>query len=271
MEGAEFSIENRSVTLKTKIMKTSVLVALILLCLGLNQKSNAKIKNGYKIKLAEIEIRIFNLENLIYGESNPEKKRKLNDWIKQAYKMQKELRVYHQKTEALLVRLQTVDPELFNEINTIKDNKGNEPTIYVKIECDLGMPTLLGATNVAHCSDNPDMYKSEYGINTVSVRIADLSETQNLRILVHEFGHVRYLVPNLASYTDFYKKAYDDTNVIGHGPLDPSHRSVMNTLKSFNKTYSEYKSNLRKQARLNKSELHNSISTKEIAQPDQQN
>ena len=132
-----------------------------------------------------------------------------------------------------------IDPALYYEINTLKDSEGNETDVYVKVVDDLGSG-LLGATNVSHNVDNPNVYSSEYGDHTVSVRIANENPRKNLLILVHELGHVRYQVPYLATYTVFYEKVYQNTNIIGHRYDDPSHQSVKETLKAFNEVWREY-------------------------------
>ena len=55
-------------------------------------------------------------------------------------------------------------------------------------------------------SDDKDAYQSEYGKFTVSVKVWIVPRA--LLVLAHELGHVKYQVPNLASYFEFYKKHY---------------------------------------------------------------
>jgi hypothetical protein len=93
---------------------------------------------------------------------------------------------------------------------------------------------------VDHSAENPNVYSSEYGDYTVSVKILYRFMKEALITLVHELGHVRYQVPHLATYTAFYKKAYEDTNLIGHLPNDPSHQAVKETLKTFKASWAEY-------------------------------
>jgi hypothetical protein len=132
----------------------------------------------------------------------------------------------------LIEQFRSIDPDLYHEINTIKDCEGNETDVYIKVVDKLS-PGLDGATNVAHSLGNPNVYNSEYGDYSVSVKIASLNQISALRTLVHELGHVRYQVPHLAAYTTYYKQAYQDSSRIGHYPNDPSYQSVKATLLSF--------------------------------------
>lgn len=81
-------------------------------------------------------------------------------------------------------------------------------------------------TNVEQDKTDKDAYSSEYGFNTVSVKVANVKRSSIL--LAHEFGHIRYLVPNLAMYVEtyinYYKKKMVDSNAMGHQPDDPSGR-----------------------------------------------
>jgi hypothetical protein len=61
-----------------------------------------------------------------------------------------------------------------------------------------------------------------------------------LLVLAHEFGHVKYQVPNLASYMSFYKKRYNNvlkTNSIGHDVDDPSGKSAIQSGNRFQKNF----------------------------------
>ncbi len=89
---------------------------------------------------------------------------------------------------------------------------------------------------MSQVKNDPDGYLSEYGDHTVSVKIWIVNNA--LLVLAHELGHVKYQVPHLAHYFEFYKKNYfgimNDSNHIGHNPSDPSGKSANNM-----KNYSE--------------------------------
>jgi len=63
-----------------------------------------------------------------------------------------------------------------------------------------------------------------------------------LQVLSHELGHVKYQIPNLATYMTFYKKCYQDqeSNCIGHNPADPSGKTAVEAEKSFRKGYAYF-------------------------------
>ena len=62
------------------------------------------------------------------------------------------------------------------------------------------------------------------GLNTVSISVA--IEKKSLRLLAHEFGHVKYLVPNISVYLKYfinYSRSIRQTSThFGHHPGDPS-------------------------------------------------
>jgi hypothetical protein len=76
----------------------------------------------------------------------------------------------------------------------------------------------------------------------VSVTIWIVSKA--LWVLSHEFGHVLYQVPNLASYVDFHKDNYlsriHDVNRVGHNPNDPSGKTATDFEVRFRKNYSAF-------------------------------
>ena len=91
--------------------------------------------------------------------------------------------------------------------------------------------------------NDKDAYLSEYGEFTVSVKIWIVSKA--LLVLSHELGHVKYQIPNLASYMNFHKKCYKDerSNYIGHNPHDPSGKTAVQTEKLFRKEYAYFLKN----------------------------
>ena len=63
-------------------------------------------------------------------------------------------------------------------------------------------------------------------------------------VLSHELGHVKYQVPNLASYLEYYKEHYspnvDQYDILGHKPDDPSGKSAIQFERRFRKEYSNF-------------------------------
>ena len=70
--------------------------------------------------------------------------------------------------------------------------------------------------------NDKDAYVSEYGPFSVSIKVWIV--TRALLVLSHEFGHVKYQVPNLASYLEFHRTHYMKLHIyfIGHSPTIPA-------------------------------------------------
>ena len=82
----------------------------------------------------------------------------------------------------------------------------------------------LATTNIDQLANDKHACYSTYGPHTVSVKI--IIAKHSLIVLAHEFGHIRYQVPNLATYVDFFSRHYQNyhmkANYLGHKPNDPS-------------------------------------------------
>ena len=164
----------------------------------------------------QIELKVDNLENLI---------------------------CYYELTENLLDQFKTIAPGLFAEIDTIKDRKGRSVRVYVKFVPVSGTQLQAwGATYIYQSATDPDVYCSEYGEYAVSVKIWIVSKA--LLVLSHELGHVKYQVPNLASYIEYHRKHYarvvDQFDILGHSPDDPSGKTAVHFAKRFRKEYSYF-------------------------------
>jgi hypothetical protein len=89
--------------------------------------------------------------------------------------------------------------------------------------------STAGTTNLDCLETDRDVYQSEYGPNTVSVKIASLP--RSILLLAHEFGHVKYQVLNLSTYMNFYSANYQNgtfnSSYIGHHSSDLSGRQAI--------------------------------------------
>ncbi len=225
-------------------MKRLCILILTIVCLGVYQNTYAEIRNGYDHELKAAQQKMDNLNEIAKGDLNSEQHIRIKKWLKSVYKTAEKLRENQVKTQALIEKFRSIDPDLYHEINTIQDSEGNETDVYIKVVDNLG-PGLDGATNVSHSIDNKNVYSSEYGDYSVSVKITHTNQIIALRVLVHELGHVRYQVPHLAEYTTYYKQAYQDSNRIGHHANDPSYQSVKATLVAFIASCRENNSEMR--------------------------
>jgi hypothetical protein len=149
---------------------------------------------------------------------------------------------YYELTENLLSQYQIIAPRLFSEIDTITDRLGRRVDVYVKfVPLDATEVKAWGITQVSQMENDKDAYVSEYGPFTVSIKIWIVSRA--LLVLSHEFGHVKYQVPNLASYLEFHKMHYRESRTltfIGHSPNDPSGQCANQFGHIFKKTYANF-------------------------------
>jgi hypothetical protein len=149
---------------------------------------------------------------------------------------------YYELTENLLNQYKIIAPQLFSEIDTISDRLGRPVDVYVKfVPIDATEVKAWGITQVSQMENDKDAYVSEYGPFTVSIKIWIVSRA--LLVLSHEFGHVKYQVPNLATYLEFHRLHYKDTRMltfIGHSPNDPSGQSANHFGQIFKRTYANF-------------------------------
>jgi len=219
-------------------MKTCVLF--ITLYLWVITTSNGNIKNGYGFDIQGARESLRNIKLLLEAERNlpflqkVSMKNKIDDLI--------HFITYYELTEKLLDQFRSISPDLYYEIDSLRDKKGRNVNIYIKFVPENEMlPGVAGTTNIAQDINDPDAYHSEYGIHTVSVRIK--VDKKSLQLLAHELGHVQYQVPNLASYIGYHKQYYLTNSYkaksMGHNDNDPSGRQARDFTNRFQKTYLE--------------------------------
>ena len=199
-----------------------------------------EIKNGYekniagtKESLTILRASLFEGENMI-----PAHRRKIQSTIATLV----DYIAYYDLTEGLLVQFKTIAPELYAQVDSIRDRLGRPVDVYIKfVPADGTNVKAWGLTYMDQASDDKDAYQSEYGRFTVSVKVWIVHKA--LLVLAHELGHVKYQVPNLASYFEFYRNHYDNTpaeNSKGHEGDDPSGKCATQFGKTFQKKYSDF-------------------------------
>ena len=198
-----------------------------------------KIRNGYEKNISASRQSLTILTNLPENEN-------ITSW--QRRKTQSAIATlidhvaYYELTEGLLMQFKATAPELYVQIDTITDRLGRPVDVFVRfVPVDGTSVKAWGLTNVKQSSDDKDAYQSEFGKFTVSVKIWIVRSA--LLVLAHELGHVKYQVPNLASYCEFYKKHYDPTpatNSMGHDIDDPSGRWANQFGRTFQKRYADF-------------------------------
>ena len=153
---------------------------------------------------------------------------------------------YFELTETLLHQFKRISPEMYDEIDALKDNAGQPVTVFVRFVPELEMQRgAAGTTNLNHDENDRNVYRSEYGARTVSVKIA--SVTKALTLLAHEFGHVSYQVRHLATYVEYYSTYYQNetfnSKVIGHNSNDLSGLKASEYETLFRQQYSGFLKN----------------------------
>src|SRR6478736_9388797 len=96
------------------------------------------------------------------------------------------------------------------------------------------MVTLSGASYFQKSALDEDANQSRFGALTVAIDVWICDSS--LQLLAHEFGHTRYIVPNLSTYLKFYRNVYSGTNVIahaGHSPSDVSGKLAYDFARQF--------------------------------------
>jgi hypothetical protein len=223
-----------------KFIRTCFLFC-ILLFVSINC-SYATIKNGYEKEIFIMKESLNRLTNLLIEnkELSPNERRKIES---KAQTLVEHISFYD-LTENLLSQFRIIAPKLYAEIDTISDRKKRPVDVYVRfVPVDATKVKALGITYLNQLQNDEDAYLSEYGPMTVSIKIWIVPKA--LLVLSHELGHVKYQIPNLASYMTFHKKCYQDklSNYFGHNPGDPSGKAAREAEKLFRKEYVYYLKN----------------------------
>ncbi len=240
-------------------MKPHCRIILTILAITLNLTAYSEIKNGYecKIKLAVENLEYFDsLEQVYLKLDQQQNLRTIRYWSRWVQKKHDKYVKMYILTQNYLASFKTISPIIYNSIDSIQDKNGNITDVYVMIieENSFQEEGIVAVTNLDQCNDNIHTYHSDYGHRSVSLIIERNSQRKILELMAHEFGHVLYQVPNLASYIEYFNKTYDDTNQErGHFKEDPSHHSVKKTLDRYWQSYINYQSIKRENRKKNES------------------
>lgn len=183
----------------------------------------AKIRNGYDGEMQGLLSSVSSIQSYLSHEEtlSPEQAKNAHFRLKHLL----DYASYYELTNELLTQLRILSPDLYDEIDNIKDKQGRPVDVHVKFisESQRTIP-LSGATYFGRSSFDEDAHLSEYGENSVSTKIWIGSNA--LLLLYHELGHIKYVVPNLAKYCKAYTKPCRENEIdqayIGHSPGDPS-------------------------------------------------
>jgi hypothetical protein len=200
--------------------------------------SAAKIRNGYAVDIESARASLKNLRIFLAEDNSLSVFQRLS--IHNKIDDLTEFITYYEFTEQLLEQFKAISPDLYHEIDSIKDRLGRSVDVYVKFVPEKEMPNgVAGVTNMDPDRHDRDACASAYGIHTVSIMISAVRKA--LFLLAHEFGHVKYQAPNLQAYQQYYSKFYLASTYkfksMGHNDKDPSGQLAQNFTKRFREKY----------------------------------
>lgn len=196
-------------------MKTYLLLILLVLCMF--DSLFARIVNGYEKDVDKVRLSIRHLRQLI--SENPQFTKKHVRILKARVRELTDILVYHQLTDTLLHKFSEIAPDLYAEIDTLEDHRNRKIDVYVKfVPSHRAKFESYGMTALSISDDGEQICFSAYGKGTVSVTVWVMNNS--LVILSHEFGHLKHMIPNLASYVRYYNKSY----VVGYSGNSQGHR-----------------------------------------------
>ena len=205
-------------------MKAFLLIPVYALLIG---HLFGKVRNGYEMEIASARASLQNLSLCLAEDTDmlTMERRRIRSEVQNLISYIS----YYQLTEELLNQFRAISPETYNEMDNIKDKRGRPTDIYVRlIPHDEAEIPLKAASFFSQASIDEDAHRSEYGDHSVSIDIWIVNNA--LLLLYHELGHVKYIIPNLASYVGFYSRHYDGLkykfSYIGHHRDDPSGKSA---------------------------------------------
>lgn len=151
--------------------------------------------------------------------------------------------IHYAFTERLLAIFRAISPELYAEMDTLKDSRGRRVDVYVKFVPETDLPRgVAGITSLDQDKADEHTCQSEYGPNSVSVII--VAGNKSLAILAHELGHVQYQTMNLASYVKYYSTSYGNSTSsrksFGHNDRDDSGRKAVDFVGRFQEHFISY-------------------------------
>ena len=212
-------------------MKTFYLIIVCLLFCG---HMFGRIRNGYESDLEKSHASLQRLNSvLLQDRTIPASKRLI---LKSRIETLITYITCYTLTEELIDRFRQVAPDIFNELDNITDRRGRPTDVYIKmVPRDKSRTDLHAASFFKQSLIDEDANHSEHGDHSVSIDV--WIDDNALFLLGHEFGHVKYIVPNLSNYVKFYEQRYSrsriPTGFHGHGAGDQSGKCALLYEKKF--------------------------------------
>ncbi|HET6538830.1 MAG TPA: hypothetical protein VFG46_00010 [Chryseolinea sp.] len=194
----------------------------------------AEIRNGYEAGLHSAIAALQQLSTRLSSDKNLSLLEK--QIIRSEIKKVTDIISHYELTRQLINQFRIVSPVIYSEMDTISDKRNRPTDIFIKlIPYEYSRVQLMAASFFRQSPRDRDASFSEYGEHSVSVNICIGQNT--LQLLSHELGHIRYVVPNLATYASFYMRYYQkeiaDFSCVGHSPFDESGKTAMSFEQRF--------------------------------------
>jgi hypothetical protein len=232
-------IKTKIQTIKT-FMKTLCLLFTILIVTVTHVFG--EIKNGYEKGILQTKESLKTYSALLHASRNnltPYQRRKLEHRIDSLVTVISGYEI----TASLLEQFKIISPDLYAEIDALKNVNGWNVKVYVKF---IEMPTtdtkVWGMTCMSPLGNDDETYASEYGKFTVSIKI--WIGNNALVVLAHELGHVKYQVLHFSTYMKYYRENYtlgrDPSYLLGHNIDDLSGKSAARYVARFRRKYGHF-------------------------------
>lgn len=224
-------------------MKQYVLTSALFLCLILN--AQADIYNGFYYDILKLEKTIARTQDLLSETTNTRDLKKLEKELKRLNKKMRSLQASHAETEALIKEVWQIDSGLCAKVSRVTNAEGTLTHVYVKVVSRTSEEYInlsrhhyvaCAYTSVGQEAINAHVCTSRAGTNTVTITVAYGCDA--LKALGHEYAHVLYIVPNLATYMKFWTSNDDFHN--GHSKDDPSYFFLNEIEQNYLNRYIEY-------------------------------
>ncbi len=215
------------------------------------QTATAEIKNGYNKTIDEVINELQFLTKLENGKIINLNGKKEWDQLNKSQKIIIKTKIrdlkttiqYYLVTEYLISEFNKICPKIIEEVDNIKNFENCITDIYIKVvPIENENRCVSGVTYISRNLKKPHACISEYGMNTVSLKIC--AHKNGLKVLAHELGHVKFIVPRLDQYIEYCRIRYHQKNievvVIGHQASDMGSKCVFDYEKRFRKSYRIY-------------------------------
>jgi hypothetical protein len=201
-----------------------------------------EIKNGYEKGILQTKESLKTNRALLHTSRNnlsPYQRRKIEHRIDSLISIISGYEI----TASLLEQFKNISPDLYAEIDALKNANGKNIKVYVKfIEMPITGTKVWGMTCMSPLGNDDETYASEYGKFTVSIKIWLANNA--LVVLAHELGHVKYQALHFSTYMGYYRENYtlgmDPPHTLGHNIDDLSGRSALQYVARFRREYTHF-------------------------------